>query len=73
MTSHKSSFGKTPCTLLMQKGSGEVDPDCKSAKRVRNIGEVEEAEPDPERSAGGDTSPCLATATRGGATLEALS
>ena len=72
MTLHKSSLRKTLCTLLMQEGSGEVDPDCKSAKRVRNVGKVEEADPDPERSAGGDMSPCLGTATRGGVTLEAL-
>ena len=47
----------------MQEGPDEMDSDRKLAKRVRNVGEVEETEPDPERSAGGDTSPCLATAT----------
>ena len=70
MTSHKSSSRKTLSTLLISDGSGDVDLNCKSAKRVRNVGEVEEAEPDPERSAGGDMSPCLGIATRGGATLE---
>ena len=70
MTSHKSSSRKT--LSMLRDGSGEVDLDCKSAKRVRNVGEVEEAEPDPERSAGGDMSPCLGIATRGGATLVAL-
>ena len=47
----------------MQEGPGEMDSDRKLAKRVRNVGEVEETEPDPGRSAGGDTLPCLATTT----------
>ena len=57
------SSGVPPHAPLIQEGPGETESDRKSARRVRNVGEVEETEPDSEGSADGDTLPCLKTNT----------